>query len=104
MTMCVSRYVTASRLTFILGTRLNSRVHLRSKLRGAEGRTLITVSQERVTDGGPVTTSRPRTDSNGDILAMVSGREAKRLTAENAVGLDEAILFKAEDGHINSPT
>jgi hypothetical protein len=104
MTMYVYRYVTASRLTFILGTRLNSRVHLRSKLRGAEGRTLITVSQERVTDGGPVTASRPRTDSNGDVLAMVSGSEVKRLTAERAVGLDEAILFKAEDRPHDSPT
>jgi hypothetical protein len=104
MTMYVYRYVAASQLTFILGTRLNSRVHLRSKLRGAEGRTLITVSQERVTDRSPVTTSRPRTDSNGDILAMVSGSEAKRLTVENAVGLDEAILFKAEDRPHNDPT
>jgi len=85
-------------------TILNSRVHLRSKLRGAEGRTLITVSQERVTDRGPVTTSMPRTDSNGDILAMVSGSEVKRLTAERAVGLDEAILFKAEDRPHDSPT
>lgn len=78
-------------------TILNSRVHLRSKLRGGEGRTLITITQERVTDRGPVTTSTPRTDSNDDILAMVSGKNARRLTEEKAVGLDEAILFEAED-------
>ena len=97
MTMYALRYVTSSRLIFILGTRLNSRVHLRSKLRGGEGRTLITITQERVTDRGPVTTSTPRTDSNDDILAMVSGKNTKRLTEEKAVGLDEAILFEAED-------
>ena|SRR6266851_3628745 len=95
MTMYACSYVTASWLTYILGTRLNSRVHLRSRLRGPEGRTLITVTRERVTDDSPLTTSKLATDSNDETLALVSGRKAAS-TAEKAVGLDETIIFEAE--------
>jgi hypothetical protein len=95
MTMYACSYVTVSWLTYILGTRLNSRTHLRSRLRGPEERTLITVTRERVTDDSPLTTSKPAIDSNDETLALVSGRKAKP-TAEKAVGLDETIIFEAE--------
>jgi hypothetical protein len=78
-----------------LGTRLNSRGHLRSRLRGPEGRTIITITHEQVTDRGPLRASKLRTDSNDDIEEMVSGNTAKR-TAEKAMGLAEANIFQAE--------
>jgi len=74
---------------------LNSRNHLRSRLKGPEGRTLITITQEQVTDGDSLTASKLRTDSNDQIERVVSRNTVKR-TAEKAVGLDETIIFRAE--------
>jgi len=89
--MYVHAHVTRFVTNFHLGTRLNSRGHLRSRLRGPEGRTIITITHEQVTDRGTLRASKLRTDSNGDIEEMVS-----RNTAEKPVALDEAIIFQAE--------
>jgi len=76
-------------------TILNSRVHIRSRLRGTEGRTIVTITHERVTDRGTLAASKPGTDgtdSRDGMLAMVSRTKTKR-TAEKAVGLDEAAMW-----------
>jgi hypothetical protein len=70
---------------------LNSRVHIRSRLRGGGGNTTITITQEQATDGDPLTTSRLHINSNEDVLAMMSMAKQKRPgTVERAVGLDES--------------
>jgi len=98
MTMCAHPPLTAPQLTLILGTRLNSRVHIRSRLRGTEGRTIVTITHERVTDvtdRGTIATSKlgiGGTDSGDGMLGMESRTKTKR-TAEKAVGLDEAAVW-----------
>jgi hypothetical protein len=74
---------------------LNSRVHIRSRLRGCGGNTTITltitITQEQATDGDPLTTSRLHINSNEDVLAMMSMAKQKQPgTVERAVGLDES--------------
>jgi hypothetical protein len=95
MTMYAYPPLTTPRLTLIFGTRLNSRVHIRSRLKGAEGHTIVTITHERVTDRGALTTSKlgiGGTDSGDGMLPMVSRTKTKR-TAEKAVGLDEAVVW-----------
>ncbi|KAI0286212.1 hypothetical protein BC826DRAFT_941703 [Russula brevipes] len=77
-------------------TILNSRVHIRSRLRGGQGQTIVTVTHERVTDGNPVTVSRLETDHNSNIDILAMARTKARRTAEKAVGSDEESLDGAE--------
>lgn len=72
-------------------TILNSRVHIRSRLRSCGGNTTITITQEQVIRGDPLTTSRLHITSNEDALAMVTMSKQKRSgTVERAVGFDES--------------
>ncbi|KAF8502938.1 hypothetical protein F5888DRAFT_1868366 [Russula emetica] len=70
-------------------TILNSRVHIRSRLRGCGGNTSITINQEQVTDGDPLATSRLHINPNEDVLAMINMTKQKRPgTVERTVVLD----------------
>ncbi|KAI0297491.1 hypothetical protein B0F90DRAFT_887747 [Multifurca ochricompacta] len=71
-------------------TILNSRVNVRSRLRG-EGPTIVTITHEQITDRSPLTSSKPGHDSSGDAMAMAS-KARERRTAEKAVGLDEGVI------------
>lgn len=70
-------------------TRLNSRVKVRSRFGGSEGRTFVTFSREEVTDRSPHTTLKLNLDSN-TAMGLVS-KTKDRQTAEKAVGMDEVI-------------
>lgn len=72
-----------------MGARLNSRVKIRSKLTGGEGRTLVTITHERVTDRAALASSKLGTDTNDENVPMMNRTRAKQ-TAEKAVGLDNA--------------
>lgn len=72
-------------------TILNSRVHIRSRLRRGGENTTITITQEQVIDGDPLATSRLHINPNGDVLAMMTMSKQKRPGAvERVVGFDES--------------
>lgn len=66
-------------------TILNSRVNVRSKLRG-ERRTVVTITHEQIIDGHPRSTLELDSRSSGDMLAMAKVREGG--TVEKAVEED----------------
>ncbi|KAH9005788.1 hypothetical protein EDB86DRAFT_2824886 [Lactarius hatsudake] len=83
----VRLYSSYSKQALIVGNRLNSRVNVRSKLRG-ERRTIVTITHEQVIDGHPQSTLKLGSHSSSEMLAMMRIREG---TAEKAVGVDEDI-------------
>jgi len=91
MTMCAYIYLNTPQRILIIVDSLNSRVHIRSRLRGCGGNTTITITQEQVAGGDPLTTSRLHINSNEDVLAMMSMTKQKRPgTVERAVGFEES--------------
>ncbi|KAI0247792.1 hypothetical protein BJV78DRAFT_892490 [Lactifluus subvellereus] len=71
-------------------TILNSRVNVRSRLGGGDGRTFITVSHEEVNDRSSHSTFKVVNPDSNSAMGLV-GRTRDRRTAEKAVGMDEAI-------------
>ncbi|KAH9075598.1 hypothetical protein EDB83DRAFT_2549282 [Lactarius deliciosus] len=65
-------------------TILNSRVNVRSRLRG-ERRTVVTITHEQVIDGHPQSTLKLGSHSSSEMLAMMRIGEG---TAEKAVGVN----------------
>lgn len=78
----IRRYVHAASQTHIAPNRLNSRVHVRSRLTG-EKRTVVTISHEQVNDGHRHTTLKLDSHSSSEMLAMMRLDETR--TAEKVV-------------------
>jgi hypothetical protein len=91
LTMYAYIYLNTPQQFLIMVNTLNSRVHIRSRLRGCGGNTSITINQEQVTDGDPLTTSRLHINPNEDVPAMMNMTKQKRPgTVERTVVLDES--------------
>ncbi len=93
MTMYAYIYLNTPQQILIMVNSLNSRVHIRSRLRSGGGNTTITITREQVTHGDPLTTSRLHINPNEDVLAMMTMSKQKQPgTVERAVGLDESTV------------
>jgi hypothetical protein len=91
MTMYAYVYLNTPQQILITVNSLNSRVHIRSRLRRGGENTTITITQEQVIDGDPLATSRLHINPNGDVLAMMTMSKQKRPGAvERVVGFDES--------------
>jgi hypothetical protein len=91
MTMYVYIYLNTPQQILIMVNSLNSRVHIRSRLRSGEGNTTMTITQEQVTNRHPLTTSRLHINPNEDVLAMMTMSKQKRPgTVDRTMGLNES--------------
>jgi hypothetical protein len=71
---------------------LNSRVHIRSRLRSGGENMTITITQEQVIDVAPLSTSRLHLNSNEGVIGLMSMTKQKRPgSVEGVVGLDESM-------------
>lgn len=91
MTMYAYVYLITPQQILIMVNSLNSRVHIRSRLRSGGGNTTITISQEQVTDRNPLATSRLHINPNEDVLAMMTmSKQMRPGTVEGVVRFDES--------------
>ena len=91
MTMYVYIYVNTPQQILIMVNSLNSRVHIRSRLRSGGGNTTLTITREQVINRDPLTTSRLHINPNEDVLAMMTMSKQKRPgTVDRAMGLKES--------------
>ena len=83
ITMCVSSTVIQSlHCGLIVGNRLNSRVHVRSRLRG-DRQTVVKIGHEQVVDGHHRPSLKLDTHSSSEMLAMMKINETP--TSEKSV-------------------
>jgi hypothetical protein len=91
MTMYAHVYLITPQQILTMVNSLNSRVHIRSRLRSGGGNTTITITQEQVTDGNPLATSRLHINPNEDVLAMMTmSKQMRPGIVEGVVRFDES--------------
>jgi hypothetical protein len=71
----IHRYLVAELKAHIVENRLNSRVHVRSRLRG-DGRTVVNITHEQVIDGPQHSSLKLESHSSSEMLAMMRVNEA----------------------------